>query len=165
MWLPADERQILTGLYYNIQDVDKQAAYYASILARLFKTSPLCRWFRSYTKTTIPEYGDGDPDSKPLTGSNWSDQLEAYFVNEQRVCKATKQLVLHGLVKETQGYGGAKVLTLELTASGYDLGRRYANWFDRTGLAFREYKDHWFWLIVAFVGGGIASRLIDRLFP
>jgi hypothetical protein len=52
---------------------------------------------------------------------------------------------------------------LELTLTGYDLGRKYNSWLIRTGLWFAEYKDHWFWLILSFLGGIIGALIVNWL--
>lgn len=53
--------------------------------------------------------------------------------------------------------------TLLLTIDGFDLGRKYNSWWIRTGLWFAEYKDHWFWLIVGFLGGIMGALIVNWL--
>ncbi|GAI27147.1 unnamed protein product, partial [marine sediment metagenome] len=43
--------------------------------------------------------------------------------------------------------------TVSLTLKGYDLGRKYSSRWTKSGLWFAEYKHHWIWLIVSFLGG------------
>jgi hypothetical protein len=50
---------------------------------------------------------------------------------------------------------------ITLTVDGYDLGRKYAKWFTRSGLWFEEYRNHWLWLIVAFFGGVAGARVLE----
>ena len=52
---------------------------------------------------------------------------------------------------------------VQLSLEGYDLGRKYSSWWTRSGLWFAEYKDHWIWLIVSFLGGLIGGFLINWL--
>lgn len=53
--------------------------------------------------------------------------------------------------------------TLSLTLEGYDLGRKYNSWWIRSGLWFAEYKYHWIWVIVSFLGGIIGALLVNWL--
>jgi hypothetical protein len=53
------------------------------------------------------------------------------------------------------------VVLIGLTVTGYDLGRKYARFLTRSGLWFEEYRNHWLWLIAAFIGGAISTRFLD----
>ena len=53
--------------------------------------------------------------------------------------------------------------TVSLTLKGYDLGRKYSSWWIKSGLWFAEYKHHWIWLIVSFLGGIIGALLVNWL--
>ncbi len=52
---------------------------------------------------------------------------------------------------------------ISLTLKGYDLGRKYSSWWTRSGLCFAEYRHHWIWLIVSFLGGIIGALLVNWL--
>ena len=52
-------------------------------------------------------------------------------------------------------------ITVQLSLEGHDLGRKYSKWFDRSGLWFAEYKNHWIWIIISFLGGIIGALLIN----
>ena len=52
---------------------------------------------------------------------------------------------------------------ISLTLKGYDLGRKYSSWWTRSGLWFAEYRHHWIWLIVSFLGGIIGALLVNWL--
>jgi len=54
-------------------------------------------------------------------------------------------------------------ITVGLTLEGYDLGRKYSRWLTRSGLWFAEYKYHWIWLILSFLGGIIGALIIQGL--
>lgn len=43
------------------------------------------------------------------------------------------------------------------------LGRKCNSWFDRSGLWFRGYKDHWVWLVVSFLGGVLSTLVVQSL--
>ena len=56
---------------------------------------------------------------------------------------------------------GTGIYGVTMMLEGRDLGRKYNSWFDRSGLWFREYKDHWVWLIVSFLGGVLGALLVQ----
>jgi hypothetical protein len=158
MWLPRHERLILAGLFHNIADGRDEA----------FHKSDLARCFSSYRKRRIPEYGDDDAGKNLDDDADPKEQIATYIGHERRVNLAVRQLAARGLLTLSFHSGEPSVMVVALTLPGNDLGRKYANWFDRSGLWFREYKDHWLWLLVAFIGGGFVggfiSNLADRLF-
>jgi hypothetical protein len=59
------------------------------------------------------------------------------------------------------GFAGIKV---DLTPEGMGLGQKYnSSWVVWSGLWFAEYKDHWFWLIISFLGGIIGALTVNWL--
>ena len=74
---------------------------------------------------------------------------------------ASKTLQRRDLIAFLHDHGDA--LTVQLSLEGYDLGRKYSSWFTRTGLWFAEYRHHWIWVIGCFVGGIIATLLVQWL--
>ena len=53
---------------------------------------------------------------------------------------------------------------ITLYQQGHDLGKKYnSSWLVWSGLWFAEYKDHWFWLILGFLGGIIGAVLVNWL--
>jgi hypothetical protein len=58
---------------------------------------------------------------------------------------------------------GTGIYTVTMTLEGRDLGRKYNSWFDRSGLWFREYKDHWVWLVVSFLSGVLGTLVVQSL--
>jgi hypothetical protein len=152
MWLPKDERLILAGLYHNIPD-RRDAAYHVLDLITLLG---------GYRKIHLPETDEAESGRDDSVAT--SDSIKEYINNNKRVMHALRQLEARGLITLTIHQHDENIVIVALTLPGYDLGRRYANWFDRTGLGFQEYRHHWLWLFVAFVGGGIVAKLIDWLF-
>ncbi len=55
------------------------------------------------------------------------------------------------------------VFKINLTLNGLDLSRKYNSFLIRSGLRFKEYKDHWIWLIVSFLGGIIGALIVNWL--
>ena len=60
-----------------------------------------------------------------------------------RIKRASKTLEKRDLLVFLNFQGDA--VTVQLSLQGFDLGRKYTHWFDRSGLWFAEYKDHWIW--------------------
>jgi hypothetical protein len=78
-----------------------------------------------------------------------------------RVKIASKTLQQRNLIAFLNDQSDA--LRVQLSLEGYDLGRKYANWFDRSGFWFAEYKNHWIWVIVSFFGGVLGALLVNWL--
>jgi hypothetical protein len=157
MWLPKDERLLLSGLYHNVQD-GEDLAFEVQDLATCFK--------HGYRKQKIPEYRDANGPQHGIKSED-SAYMEAYFENDERVRSAIRRLAGRGLITHVDHQHVRNVVVIGPTLAGHDLGGQYSKLFSRTGLWFREYKDHWLWLLVAFIGGGfvggIVSNLADRL--
>ena len=64
---------------------------------------------------------------------------------------------------EVQPHAHPGVSGITLTIDGYDLGRKYRSCLISSGLWFAEYKYHWFWLIVSFLGGIVGALTVNWL--
>ena len=78
-----------------------------------------------------------------------------------RVKIASRTLERRNILSFLNDQGEA--MTVQLSLEGNDLGRKYSSWRIRSGLWFAEYKDHWFWLIVGFLGGIVGALVINWL--
>ena len=113
----------------------------------------------------IHEYGDEPPGvAVDQTFESLKAGITKYIQSTRRVELANKRLIERGLIKGTPHQNDAKVVGISLTLASFDLGCKYCGWFQRSGLCFSEYRNHWIWLIVAFLGGGIAIKAIESLF-
>ena len=145
MWLPKDERRLLAGYYALIRAVDTEKAYHLSDLA------PLLR-FRGH-RWPVPEYGEyeGSTDN-----SGDLESIKREIVRDidgrVRMKKANALLTARGLITCTPHQHAIDVVVIGLSVDGYDLGRRYSHSLSCIGLWFKEYRDHWMWLIPAFFG-------------
>jgi len=54
-------------------------------------------------------------------------------------------------------------LSVRLTPEGMRLGSKYNSWFSSSGLWFAEYKDHWLWYVLSFLGGITGALLVNWL--
>ena len=53
---------------------------------------------------------------------------------------------------------------VSLTQEGVRLGKIYSgSWWGRSGLWFADCRDHWFWLLLSFLGGIIGALLVNWL--
>ncbi len=178
MWLPRDERHILLAYYTNIFDLDDRD------VARYLKQ---CKWFRSSDWTYVLKL----PQWIPIVSSSWVGKRARRIKDyDNRVTSPSKGDILSGrgpkimeeaaqslkrleianmhlkdrqLVEITPRGSETGVAGVLLTLEGYDLARRYSHWFSRTGLWFREYKDHWIWLAVSFIGGVLGALVVQWL--
>lgn len=176
MWLPRDERHLLLAYYANIFDLkDRNVAKYldhhkwfrlgdwTSVLASLQWVPFVSSRFVQRRARSISEYGDSvtrDSDVD-ITAKGGMKIIERTVQLQKRLEIANAHLQERHLVGIRHHQSETGVTGILLTLQGYDLARRYQNWLGRTGLWFREYKDHWFWLVVSFLGGILGAFLMQ----
>lgn len=154
MWLPKDERRLLAGYYSLIGDIGTEKVYRLGDLARLLR-------FRGH-KASIPEYGDAVASSQESGGVDpMKREAVEYIQASKRIQKANNLLAKRDLIQVTPHQHEPDVVVIRLSVDGYDLGRRYSNVLESSGLCFQEYRNHWMWLIVAFFGGAFGAKLIE----
>ena len=130
MWLPKDERKLL-AYYFNELDRPKDFKTYKDPV-ELMKVLGY--------KPTHAEQAQDSPFIWRVWDAN--DKL-----NERRLAKINRDTI------------GMDV-TVSLTSEGWDLGEKYNNWFDKSGLWWEEYKGHWIWPVVGFFIGLVTGKLL-----
>jgi hypothetical protein len=103
---------------------------------------------------------DGSASMEDMPG--YARAVKRALAGTVRIKRANKMLNARNMVTIRPHDHNQDVVVIALTVDGYDLGRRYRNWVESTGLLFAHYKDHWIWLIVAATAGGIITKLLDR---
>jgi hypothetical protein len=155
MWLPKDERRLLRGYYVTIGEFDKQHE---------FSLENLMTFIKSSASSELP------PSGHPQRIKKYKEWLK----ERNRIIIANRALEERGLITHAPQvfvagctYEGAEdnpCLTISLTISGYDLGRKYNCWWTRSKLWYDEYiKNHWIWLFICFIVGGVIIQLINWL--
>jgi len=153
MYLPFDEWRLLAGYYCTIHEIGRSQSFREGDVGKLLKW---CRW-----SLKVPEQGQEPlPEWKRFRKlANWI--AGRYVARGERVDAANRHLAERGLIKLDRNMPEQFSHTVTLTVDGFDLGRQYSCWLSRSGLWFAQYSQHWLWLAVAFIGGGVASKLID----
>ncbi len=178
MWLPKDERHVLAAYYANVFDLeDRNVTRYldSEKWFRLNNWTSVLRppqwipvaslWLVQRRARQIRTYGDSVTRN---SGEDiWSGDGARIIAKTIQVMKrlevANARLQGRQLVAIHPHQSEHGVAGIRLTLQGYDLARRYSRWFGRTGLWFREYKDHWLWLIVSFLGGIVGALVVQWL--
>lgn len=156
MWLPYDERQLLAGYYTIIGVVNEEEAYPLSSLAELLRRRP------DYSR--IQEYGESTGNTNGNSSMEESvNEVKEYIDLCNRIRKANRILAARELIASKDHENAADVVLVSLTVEGFDLGRRYSWWWTRSGLCFQDYKNHWIWLILGFLGGILGTMLVEFL--
>ncbi len=146
MWLPKDERLLLRRYFVKIGEVNKQHD---------FSLDDLLGFIKSKESSHHTPSAD---DPQDVEG------YKAWLKDRNRVIIANKALEKRGLITSPNlELGPSEPITISLTVTGYDLGRKCNSWWSRSGLWFAEYKEHWFWLIVSFLGGIIGALIVNWL--
>ena len=154
MWLPKDERRLLTGYYHAIGTIDHDAVYHLSSLGPALNTYRPCK---------LHQCGDEPESPIPEGRDRINEFLNAHVDVITRSRCANERLAARGLIQITNQADSSNVIVVSLTVAGYDLGRRYASGWDRTGLCFAEYKDHWITLVVSILAAVVTSLIIHLL--
>jgi hypothetical protein len=152
MWLPKEERDLLAYYYKKIKKPNEwytfdpwqnpfeliDAIGYFRLVRRIGRKVKY--WFRIKILNSLKA------DNEPRSDKEWA-------VNER--------LQERGLIE--LGRREIDKIPVKLSLQGWDLGRKYHCLLVRSGLWFKEYKDHWVWLIVAFIGGIFGALIINTL--
>src|SRR5438445_8340734 len=139
MWITQDERRLLRGYYDLLGDIQAEEAFRLDDLGLL-----LTLW--GYRKQ-IPKYEDAPSPENPVAGHEALKRaIRSVIQNRNRIKKANSLLVARNLIKFTPHQSDDNVVIISLTLDGHELGRKYSGWFERSGLWFKEYRNHWLWL-------------------
>jgi hypothetical protein len=156
MWLPKNERRLLQGYYLKIDDVEKE---------KWFDTTNWIPAMKSVrVKHNAPNVKERfSSDGKDYNGKCNVKNNRQYLKDKHGLDIANKALEQRCLIKMHKHQSESNVAGIVLTINGYDLGRKYNSWPLRSGLWFAEYKDHWFLLILSFLGGIIGALIVNWL--
>ena len=155
MWLPKDERRLLAGYYHELGQEGVGPS-------RVYRASAWYECLDGHTpKEHVPEYGEVIPEQERGPTTPASMRRFARMLNRVRV--ANEHLSKRGLISLQRHESESQVFVVGLTLEGYDLGRQYSRFLTRSGLLFREYKDHWLWLIAACIGGALVTIALNLL--
>jgi hypothetical protein len=144
----------LQGFYITIGEVGKQHEFPLENLMGFIKSS-------------------ASDHLTPANDPQRAKEYKAWLKDRNRIITATNALEEREFIKVSHDNdvfariyieaGPHPRLTVLLTITGYDLGRKYNSRLVRSDLWFAEYKDHWFWLILSFLGGIIGALIVNWL--
>jgi len=133
MWLPKDERKLLSLYYKEIGEPGRQEFIAENDLLKTL--SPKC-------------------------GAQGVKGVIEYAKGKSRVAIANKVLSERRLIQYREAGDSIEV---SLTMEGHDLGRKYDFWWLRSNLWYTEYiKHHWICVVAGFLGGILSHWLLSR---
>ena len=103
------------------------------------------------------------PTSKDKGVDEFLEEVKIQIKLDKRLQLSNSGLEKRKLISVQRHETCCGVAGISLTIEGYDLGRKYSSWWTRTGEWFEEYKNHWIWIIVSFLGGVVGALLINWL--
>jgi hypothetical protein len=159
MWLPKDERRLLTGFWHLIGDIDEEKRYRQGQLIRLLSGGESWKSVHENGHSDSSAGNPVDPNDMEQTKR----QMKTLIDMLHRVDSANRRLAERGYIIIGKHQTADDVRIIRLTIYGFDLGRRYGNWWDSTGIWFETYRNHWIWLLVGFLGGIIGSLVVKLL--
>jgi hypothetical protein len=153
MWLSQDERRLLVRYYGRIGEVHREERFdFRQLWTALGfhgSSSDLTACMRSET-----------PNRESPEGQDELRKTRRYLEACRRIPIANRLLAARGLITAVPHEHEPHVVIVTLTVEGYDLGRRYSNFLDRSGLWFEHWRNHWLWLIAACVGGALITQIL-----
>lgn len=164
MWLHKDERRLLEAYYLRLQEPDKREAYVTSSwidVLRCRRTKRAALRARVYGEQNDESLGNSDKEQDSGSLEGLESEIKGYVADRNRLAIANSALRKRGMITITAHQTEHDVVVLSLTMEGYDLGRKYSNWFTYSGLWFEEYRNHWIWLIVSFFAGILGGILVS----
>jgi len=163
MWLPREERQLL--IFYAVSDADLHGNPMSFSVNQLGETATRRQCARQIAKRAERVNGAGAQTGQEAIPNQESGNGSATYMKwldaKGGIESANSRLQNRGLIRFRECGTGQYEIIVNL--SGWDLGRKYGLWWDRTGLWFREYKDHWIWVIAGFVGGILGALAVQWL--
>lgn len=179
MWLPKDERDLLKIYYLNIIERQKKpdakpteerwCSIRSDDFASAFETK---NWEKAAKVLEAANHrspeATGKQPAEEISQSELEDmkrRTKRYICVISRIDAANAALVERELInlRPHESPESHDRMGISLTIDGYDLGRRYSGRFASSGLWFAEYRNHWIWLIVSFLGGIIGALVIHWL--
>jgi uncharacterized membrane protein YwzB len=131
MWLPKDERKTLS-FYYQKTDAGARSINYSS----------------------------DEPTDLINHLSNETKSAKGHQITPQTIKQINRRLKSLGLINPQDI--GAREIKIELTPEGIHLGQICNSWWLLSKLWYEKYiKNHWIWVIVAFLAGIIGPRLVN----
>ena len=157
MWLPKDERKLLSYYYREINKVETEQRFEIRDLIKALGKKEQSGQSKTKSEIILNTYNT-------LENVNNLLRQRDLITWENLDPKRIKAAYLFNNPTPQVHSGNTKVnLRITLTIKGYDLGRKYSSWWSRSGLWFAEYKNHWFWLIVSFLGGIMGALIVNWL--
>ena len=158
MWLPKDEGKLLRYYYHQINKVEA---------AQNFEIRDIIKAFGKKERS-------GPPQAKMQIILDTYTRLEDVnnLLSQRNLIKwenlsPDSIRVLQALPKTSEALSWPENtnvnLCITLTIKGYDSGRKYSSRWTHSGLWFAEYRDHWFGLILSFLGGIVGALIVNWL--
>jgi hypothetical protein len=160
MWLSKEERRLIEGYAAKIgRPGNTQQFKLGAITLFIMVSRP------SKITEQIPTYFESEDatEGRESINKDPAEQVHEYIDNLARIEVAHTLLMERGLISFERHEQDLNVVRITLTVTGYDLGRKYATFFSRSGEWFEEYRNHWMFLFVGFFGGVLGALLIDVL--
>lgn len=164
MWLPAEERRLL--MFFTACDPDFTGNVMPLSIGQLRETATkrLCPGQIAERAARVREkkgHHGGETDGASSSGRDAVASMKSWLSAKRTVESAGNRLHARGLIEYCERGTGQYEIKVKL--AGWDLGDKYMRWWSRGVLRFREYKDHWIWLIVSFVGGVLGALFVQWL--
>jgi len=173
MWLPKDERRLLTifcraaGKYRKMaRSPTDQRMYDLGDLVKVFRAKDYKRASDKLgdiydIDRQRPFGGDDEPSEKDT--EKWMEKYKEFLDYMPIMKAAIDTLAERKLIESSRHRHDSRPIGIKLTIDGYDLGSKYSRFLTRTGEWWKEYKGHWLWIIIGYIVSLIVAFMAGRL--
>lgn len=166
MWLPKEERHLL--MVYTVFDpnFDGQEEVFKVedlkwVLDKCLRPSKIVTKASELRKAKRQDQGGNTLKNTQIDRDKAVEEYMSWLKAKATIESVNNRLSERGLIESHEC--GTGYYNVRMTLAGWDLGDKYNSWGTRNVLWFREYKDHWIWIIISFLGGIIGGLLINWL--
>jgi hypothetical protein len=138
MWLPQDERRLLSYYHHTREQIGKESNYSLEDLVLAL-----------YCKNSKEVSDHIKRESQRKTIENLNENVQKYLDESNRIRSANEALKQRGLIALTPQMD-SQLITLSLTAQGDDLGRKYSS---ISGTAWAWSNEHKVWIVLSAITG------------
>lgn len=153
MWLPKDERRLLSSLYHLLHVPGRSKGY------EHWEFIKMLRWrgwreVKAYGETGAEEVDGATMDDMAA----FKKEVRRAGSEDRRAQQALQSLEKCQLIVTKPHQSEPGVCFVELSVTGWDLGRRYASPLSWMGVWVREYR--WVWGLVTLLLGALLAELV-----
>lgn len=154
MWLPKDERKLLSAYFLKIGEPDKEGWYEEYALVKVLKLKSIKKSIsvlRDYCKNVLEDESANQIVKNKNDFSLFKKEIKNCINYRNRVRTANSRLAKSELIIIKTHKVERDVVGISLTLKGWNLSQKYSSWLGKTGEWWKENKGHWVWVLLGII--------------